>query len=259
MGIRQNIFISVMIHITVIASVFVIAGSIRCVTDRIPANYIAVSLFSEITGSILKTPKSTKMHKDPPTSLQNQGILSPHKEATIPPLFPIYKGNTWVAREDMEGFENISSYRNKSFFPDESILNDNGLNNNLNIITINQHPDKSGGTALNQNSGISKTMSSNQTDTRDINASIRNAIERAKIYPFLARKRKIEGIVFMAFTIDSKGYPQNIKVRKSSGHEILDSAAVKIVKSAAPLPYITGEINIPICFRLTDSQTHTYR
>ena len=94
---------------------------------------------------------------------------------------------------------------------------------------------------------------------QDLYASIRNAIERAKIYPLLARKRKMEGTVITGFTIDNKGQPQNIKIEKSSGHEILDSAAIRIVINAAPLACVKGEITIPISFILSESHLYSRR
>jgi TonB family protein len=92
-----------------------------------------------------------------------------------------------------------------------------------------------------------------------IYAFIRSAIEKVKTYPFLARKKKIEGTVLTGFTINNKGYPQDIKIKKSSGHEILDSEAMKIVKNSAPLPYVRGEIIVPITFKLTDSASYAQK
>jgi TonB family protein len=83
-------------------------------------------------------------------------------------------------------------------------------------------------------------------------ALITAAIEKAKTYPFLARKKKIEGTVIAAFRINAKGYPKDINIRKSSGFEILDSAAMKIVTKAAPFPYVVEPVEIPITFRIKD-------
>ena len=87
---------------------------------------------------------------------------------------------------------------------------------------------------------------------KDYYALITAAIEKAKTYPFLARKKKIEGTVIAAFRINAKGYPQDINIRKSSGFEILDSAAMKIVTKAAPFPHVSEPVEIPITFRITD-------
>lgn len=86
-------------------------------------------------------------------------------------------------------------------------------------------------------------------------AFIRSAIEKAKTYPLLARKKKIEATVITEFSISNKGYPQDLKITKGSGFEILDSAAMNIISKAAPFPKIDGRIVIPITFTLTDTVT----
>ncbi len=79
---------------------------------------------------------------------------------------------------------------------------------------------------------------------------IRNSIERAKTYPVLARRRGIEGTVNISFRIGTKGEPNNIKVLKGSGYNILDNAAFNIIKKAAPFPYIDTPVEIPVVYRL---------
>jgi len=79
---------------------------------------------------------------------------------------------------------------------------------------------------------------------------IRGSIERVKTYPFLARKMGIEGAVHISFRINPDGEPQNLKILKSSGSDILDTATMDIVKKAAPFPYVESIIEVPIVFRL---------
>lgn len=85
------------------------------------------------------------------------------------------------------------------------------------------------------------------TETIEI---IRNYIEKAKTYPLLARKRGIEGTVFISFRISSQGEPQDLKILKGSGSRILDTATLDIVKKAAPFPYVESTIEVPVVFRL---------
>lgn len=82
---------------------------------------------------------------------------------------------------------------------------------------------------------------------------IRTAIDNAKTYPFLARKRGMEGTVIVSFSIDMKGLPQDIKIIKSSGYKILDDHVLKILRNASPFPEIKEEIVIPVTFRLRES------
>ncbi len=87
----------------------------------------------------------------------------------------------------------------------------------------------------------------------DFYRAIRTLLERAKSYPLLARERGMEGTVFVSFVIGSRGLPQDVKIMKSSGYQILDEEVKKMLKKASPFPGIKGEIVIPITFKLTDS------
>ncbi len=53
-------------------------------------------------------------------------------------------------------------------------------------------------------------------------------------YPKEARKQKLFGDVIIDTAINSDGTLNKVTIRRSSGHEILDNAAVKIVKLTAP-------------------------
>jgi protein TonB len=79
---------------------------------------------------------------------------------------------------------------------------------------------------------------------------IGNAIERAKTYPVLARKRGMEGTVYVSFRINKSGSPDEIEILKSSGHRILDSATVKVIKKAGPYPHIKNRVEVPVAYRL---------
>ncbi len=79
---------------------------------------------------------------------------------------------------------------------------------------------------------------------------IGKAIERVKTYPVLARRRGIEGTVYVGFRIGPEGDPMEIEILKSSGHNILDTATLNVVKKAAPYPYIKSRVEVPIIYRL---------
>lgn len=80
--------------------------------------------------------------------------------------------------------------------------------------------------------------------------TIRRSIERAKKYPVSARKRGIEGIVYIGFRISPQGKPHDIKILKSSGYRILDKTTLDIVKKAAPFPNVDSPVEVPVVFRL---------
>lgn len=76
-------------------------------------------------------------------------------------------------------------------------------------------------------------------------------------YPEQARREKLFGKLQLSVSILKDGNVENIEVSKSSGHRILDAAAMRIVKLAAPYaplpPSITKDTDI-----LTITRTWTF-
>jgi len=64
------------------------------------------------------------------------------------------------------------------------------------------------------------------------------------IYPRIARESGWEGTVLVRVAVQPDGSPGLIKVRKSSGHEVLDKAAIEAVKKWKFSPAKDG--NIPV-------------
>jgi periplasmic protein TonB len=79
----------------------------------------------------------------------------------------------------------------------------------------------------------------------------------APVYPSAAQKRGLEGRVVLKVHVLANGRPDNIAIAKSSGHDILDEAAVKAVTSWVFEPArrgqtpIDGWVNVPLNFKLS--------
>ncbi|MGN7611925.1 TonB family protein [Magnetococcales bacterium HHB-1] len=75
-------------------------------------------------------------------------------------------------------------------------------------------------------------------------------------YPIVARRRGFEGTVFLIVDVDKSGTPLSVKVKKSSGHRILDRSALRTIKRWRFIPAIRNGITvralveIPIRFNL---------
>jgi protein TonB len=65
-------------------------------------------------------------------------------------------------------------------------------------------------------------------------ARIKHQIERVWIYPSEAARRGIKGELTLKFKISKDGNLMSVRLIDASGHEILDEAALKAVKEAAP-------------------------
>ena len=81
-------------------------------------------------------------------------------------------------------------------------------------------------------------------------------IERYKSYPFRARSKRLEGIVQVSFSIDRRGALLEASVVGSSGHRILDKAALSLLNSVEPLPPPPSEVTgDPLFFVIPISYT----
>jgi TonB family protein len=81
-------------------------------------------------------------------------------------------------------------------------------------------------------------------------AVIVSSIERVKSYPRFARERGIQGVVHLRFRVRPQGEVDRVEIVRSSGYEILDTASVRTVYRAAPMPYVNGWIEVPISYVL---------
>ena len=75
-------------------------------------------------------------------------------------------------------------------------------------------------------------------------AAIRARIAAAKRYPMMAERRRIQGEVLVSFRLSFNGLLLGEpEVAGSSGSNLLDEAAVRAVKRAAPFPRFPGPID----------------
>lgn len=79
---------------------------------------------------------------------------------------------------------------------------------------------------------------------------------RANIYyPLPARRSSIEGRVITSFFVNTDGTVSNITVKRSSGHAMLDRAAIKIIQKSIPLPFPPESgysVDVPLVFSLNN-------
>jgi len=239
MGIRRTILLSLFLHVIIITAVF--ALNVRDTTDRVPADHIAVSLLKEMTGITSVNSQGTKRDEDntSPEPALNQEIAS----TNFVSLAMTDAGSLKNSQTENTTFEDNKENNppSPSFDPSLSPLSKGGIEGGMGK---SQPEDK----ILDR-----LEKDSRKGDIGSFYALIRAAIEKAKSYPFLARKRGIEGSVLFSFKIDSKGLPRDIKIIKSSGYQILDEEVPKMLRKASPFPEVKGEIVIPITFKLTES------
>ncbi len=73
--------------------------------------------------------------------------------------------------------------------------------------------------------------------------SIKELINSHKIYPRIARRKGIEGVVMVSFVILRNGLLKDIRLITSSDYEILDKAALETINNANPFLPFPDNIN----------------
>lgn len=85
---------------------------------------------------------------------------------------------------------------------------------------------------------------------------VRLEIDRRKRYPVMALRGGQRGVAVVDFELDSQGRLRRCELVESSGYKLLDRAAIKAVRRAAPFATLPGQIGpnlalrVPIRFEL---------
>jgi TonB family protein len=243
MDISKNMALSLLLHTLLIMPAFSLAGRIND-SPEVSSNCLMVSLLSEMRD--MTSHIKDRFETDGPPSVHGHDVARiNNKKVKI--ADPIEGEDAYAPQKSNEHSDEVN------IRPADITERKIGSP----IPPLNALPNEASEGAFLRNSEPSAYGSppSTQGDIgqkKDYYALITAAIKKAKTYPFLARKKKIEGTVITAFRINAKGYPQDITITKSSGFEILDSAAMKLVTKAAPFPHVVEPVEIPITFRITD-------
>jgi periplasmic protein TonB len=94
---------------------------------------------------------------------------------------------------------------------------------------------------------------------REYGAVVSSAVAKKKVYPRLAMMRHWQGTTDLKLQIAADGAMKSLSVARSSGFDVLDEQAMKMVKDALPLPNLPDAlrgrefaIDIPVAFKLQE-------
>jgi len=242
-GIRHNIIFSVITHSILLAAALLIGGS----SEIRKAHLITVSLFDEKENS---TPgKETAVAGQKQITQHREPAKNARKTETRPPSAPEI-----IPRQDPAPLAQVNprSDVNKDSAPGVTDSQTQGVSSQV------------GGSG--QSAFSSQTQRIGSGDAASASASygqkgqgsdallkqrIRDALQANLIYPYIARKRRIEGTVLMEFRLNGRGMPEGIRVAKGSSYAVLDEAARETVLKTSPFPAKDTSIEVPIRFSLT--------
>jgi protein TonB len=102
-----------------------------------------------------------------------------------------------------------------------------------------------------------ETARSAPQDSVAIDLRILEWLAQYRTYPLAARRARIEGVVQLRVTLMPDGTLVGARIERSSGHAILDRAALELLSRAARLPDTFGnaregqiELQLPIVYRM---------
>lgn len=94
-----------------------------------------------------------------------------------------------------------------------------------------------------------------QERARPIDSRVLDWLARYRTYPLEARRARLEGVVQLRVTLMSDGRLVDARVEQSSGHLVLDRAALDLLARASPLPDEFAsigqvELQLPIVYHM---------
>jgi TonB family protein len=259
MRVRQYLIASLILHAVLITAAFSVLYRERACP--LPIHFMEVSVVEDFgLAKFFSNPPNdnVKNHSEVKKESQERRVQRASKSFSSSPGWTDY--NQVSSADDREGerelrdFEVGISLTNSQSEVEEQDIRVGSSMDSQHFKTERYYSSVVGEMSAHQGIVLTSVNTSPQ-DFRgnDFYRAIRTLLEKARSYPLLARKRGLEGTVFVSFVIGSRGLPQDVKIMKSSGHQILDEEVKKMLKKASPFPGIKGEIVIPITFKLTES------
>ncbi len=192
-----------------------------------------------------KKPRSKNTSAKKPVVPKSAGVARPTENSTIPPQKSVSQSQSNRTREqsrmalplsDRGRFAAVSKEKEQADAQSSlrsgskgslSLLDGFDPDKYASLDTQTDHP---------EDLDDDETVSLDTTETKYASyfARIKHQIERVWTYPIEAAQRGISGQITLRFRISKDGNLLGVWLVDKSGHEILDFAAIKAVKEAAP-------------------------
>jgi TonB family protein len=108
-------------------------------------------------------------------------------------------------------------------------------------------------------SGAQDSSRFNEGSRNHLLGQLHTALSRHLVYPPLARQRGWEGTVLLGLRVEADGALEQVRLRGSSGYDVLDQAAVESLHRVGRLAEATAwlrgralELQMPVIYRITE-------
>lgn len=102
----------------------------------------------------------------------------------------------------------------------------------------NISPQKNTGSFRSYEPAVQDSLTDYNRILNEINAQIRENI----VYPRMAQRKNLEGVVTLSFTLGQGGVINGLNVMTSSGYSVLDNAALDLLERISPFDVIMSEV-----------------
>ncbi|HUT65431.1 MAG TPA: TonB family protein, partial [Spirochaetota bacterium] len=102
---------------------------------------------------------------------------------------------------------------------------------------------------------LQKPEASEPLDLTPVIEGLRKRIEEELVYPYMARKKGLQGVVRLTVRLDEEGNLLNVSIAESSGYKVLDNAAAALIERIVPYPHDLGtllSVEVPIRYSLVN-------
>jgi protein TonB len=192
-------------------------------------------------NQFISTLKMIKVGTPPPVNASDKPQEKPAVEKTVEPLPELPPVQETALREEAQEDDEAQERDNGN---DEEAREDDW---------IQQSNDTGHNEEQEGETGESGAITDREYEV--LLAYIKEFINKSLVYPPMARRRNIQGIVSVYFEMEKNGKLVSVSVGCSSGSSILDNAAVSLIKKIPPLDNVslnkTLALNINIAYELT--------
>lgn len=235
----QAFYISLVISILTLFLIYQSANALTLEPIKLQNENLSIQMAQFVASSQAAKPKAQEQIPEPMPKPIKEEIK---KEDLVPPKKPIKHRKKKEIKKQEKPKEIVNQTPKIEEIPAPNLTQTPAINPapNSNLATV----------APATNSP--QTLTYGKTSDERLK-KIKMAIDEAGFYPRKARKMRLSGEVWVEFLWQKNGVLRDLKIKKSSSHDVLDESALRTIKTASKdFPILDKDIRleVPIVYNL---------